>query len=99
MRSSSQAEQERGPAEQWVESLDQALAAAPIAAVRRSEVPAHLLGRPTIARLLRYALEEWIFLGALWGLMFFGPRWLYPVLALLVAGRLHAFGVILHDAT
>lgn len=97
MRSSSEAQQERGPAQQWVESLEQALAAAPIAAVRRSEVPAHLLGRPTIARLLRFALEEWLLLGAIWCLMLLGPVWLYPALALLVAGRLHALGVILHD--
>jgi len=97
MRSISQEQQERGPAEQWVESLDEALAAAPIATVRRSEVPAQLLGRPTIVKLLRFAMEEWLLLGTLWGLMYFGPVWLYPVLAVLVAGRLHALGVILHD--
>ncbi len=97
MPSISQAKQEHGPAEHWVESLDQALDAAPVTTVRRSEAPAHLLGRPTIARLLRCAVEEWMLLGALWGLMFLGPMWLYPVLALLVAGRLHALGVILHD--
>lgn len=93
-----EAQAERAPAEHWVESLDQALSAAPIATVRRSEVPTHLLGRPTINRLLRFAFEEWVMIAALWGAMFFGPRWLYPVLALLVAGRLHALGVILHDA-
>lgn len=86
------------PAESLVQSLDQALDAAPVATVRRSAVPADLLGRPTIAKLLRFALEEWLMLGALWGLMYFGPYWLYPILAVLVAGRLHAFGVILHDA-
>lgn len=110
MRSSAQAQQESGPAvrgaageskpqivNDLVESLDAALAAAPITVVRRSEVPAHLLGRPTVARLLRFALEEWLMLGALWSLMYLGPQWSYPVLALLVAGRLHALGVILHD--
>jgi fatty acid desaturase len=93
-----EAQAERAPAEHWVEALDQALSAAPIATVRRSEVPAHLLGRPTINRLLRFAFEEWVMIAVLWGAMFFGPQWLYPVLALLVAGRLHALGVILHDA-
>lgn len=90
--------QDTTPAERLVESLDQALDAAPATTVRRSDVPADFLGRPTIVKLLRFALEEWLMLGALWGLMYFGPWWLYPVLAVLVAGRLHALGVILHDA-
>jgi len=94
----SEAQVERAPAEHWVESLDQALAAAPISTVRRGDVPAFLLGRPTIARLLRFAFEEWAMIAALWVAMFMAPMWLYPVLALLVAGRLHALGVILHDA-
>lgn len=98
MRSISQAQQERDPAEHWAESLDEALAAAPVTAVRRSEVPAHLLGRPTIVGLLRFAVEEWFLLGALWGVMSLRVVWLYPLLALLVSGRLHALGVILHDA-
>lgn len=80
-----------------VESLDEALAAAPIAVVRRSEVPLHLLGRPTVPRLLRFALEEWFLLGAIWVLMSLAPWWCYPFLVVLVAGRLHALGVILHD--
>ncbi len=93
-----EAQAARVPAEHLVESLDQALAAAPITTVRRSEAPDQLLGRPTIGRLLRFVLEEWVMMAALWGVMFIGPHWLYPVLALLVAGRLHALGVLLHDA-
>lgn len=83
---------------QGVESLDDALAAAPITIVRRSEVPTQLLGRPTIAGLLRMALEEWFFLGVLWGLMSLRVWWLYPLLVVFVTGRFHALGVILHDA-
>src|SRR5690349_11459965 len=86
-----------GP-EHLVDDLDLALAAAPASAVRRGDVPAELLGKASVANLLRLAAEEWAVLAAPWAAMAYGPRWLYPVLALLVAGRLHAFGVILHDA-
>jgi len=69
------------------------------ASVRRRDVPRELLGRATIAGLLRQAAVEWGALLALWTLMAFAPWWLDLPLMLLVAGRLHAFGVILHDAT
>jgi fatty acid desaturase len=85
-----------------VEDLDRALDAAPPSAVRRSDVPVELLVRPTVPRLLRIAAEEWAMLGALWLAMAALPRpvfpYAWPALALLVAGRLHALGVVLHDA-
>ena len=65
----------------------------------RSAVPKHLLGKPTIAGLLRFALLDWAVIGACWAAIALGPSWLYPVLALVIAGRLHSFGVVLHDAT
>ena len=66
---------------------------------RRREVPRELLGPPTIAGLLRQALVEWALLGLLWTAMAFAPWWGDLPLLVLVAGRLHALGVILHDAT
>jgi fatty acid desaturase len=34
----------------------------------------------------------------MWGLMSISPLWLYPLEWLLIAGRFHALGVVLHDA-
>jgi fatty acid desaturase len=68
------------------------------AAVHPVELPPELLAPARIARLLRYALAEWATIGALWIAMACAPGWLYPLGALLVAGRLHALGVVLHDA-
>jgi len=61
-------------------------------------VPPELLAPARIPRLLRYALTEWALIAALWTAMFHFPWWLYPLGALLAAGRLHALGVVLHDA-
>ena len=68
-------------------------------AVRRRDVPLALLGKARIAGLLRQAALEWAALIALWAVMGVCPWWVDVPLMLLVAGRLHAFGVILHDAT
>jgi len=90
-------------AEHIVDDLEQALdAAAPTSASerwRRADVPRALLVKPTIAGLLRQAGIEWAMLLSLWALMALAPWWLDLPLMVLVAGRLHAFGVILHDAT
>lgn len=81
-----------------IDELDEALARAPEAAVRRREAPAELLGRQSVRGLLWITAQEWAMLAALWIAMGSAPLALYPVLALLVAGRLHALGVIVHDA-
>ncbi|MBL8786100.1 MAG: fatty acid desaturase [Deltaproteobacteria bacterium] len=67
--------------------------------LRRKDVPRELLGKPSIAGLLRQAAFEWACLVPLWVAMAFAPWWVDLPLMLLVAGRLHALGVILHDAT
>lgn len=85
-----------------VDDLERAIerdAAQDATTVRRREVPRELLGKASIAGLLRQAAVEWGALVALWSLMALAPWWLDLPLMLLVAGRLHAFGVILHDAT
>ena len=51
-----------------------------------------------IPRLLRYAAADWLVIGATWLVLWQGPAWLYPLGVLVIAGRLHALGVVLHDA-
>jgi|GEM_PF-917672 len=66
---------------------------------RRRDVPRELLGKPTIMGLVRQGLLEWALLALLWTAMAFVPWWADLALMVLIAGRLHALGVILHDAT
>lgn len=63
----------------------------------RVPVPRELLVQPSVAGLVRQALTEWALIAAGWAGMVWVPA-ATPLLVLLIAGRLHAFGVILHDA-
>ena len=65
----------------------------------RKAVPKALLKRQTMPRLIRYALTDWAIIVVCWSLMGLSPGWLYPLFVLVIAGRFHSFGVILHDAT
>ena len=67
-------------------------------AVRRGDVPRALVLRPRALELARYAAEEWLLIAALATLAVAAPAWLYPPIGLLLAGRYHALGVVLHDA-
>jgi fatty acid desaturase len=49
-------------------------------------------------RLLRFAACEWAVIAATWLSMASGPAWVFPLGVLVVAGRLQALGVVLHDA-
>ena len=63
----------------------------------RAKVPRELLGCAQVPTLLRMAAIEW----ACIAVCQVGLHWLpaaAPLLVLIIAGRLHAFGVILHDA-
>jgi fatty acid desaturase len=80
-----------------VTDLDQALEEAREPSHR--DVPVRLLGRATLPRLLRFAVLDWAIVLALWLAMSVTPAYLYPAWVILIAGRFHAFGVILHDAT
>lgn len=68
------------------------------ASLRRGEAPRALIVRPRALLLARYAVEEWLLIAALAALAVAAPAWLYPPIGLLLAGRYHALGVILHDA-
>lgn len=84
-----------------VAELDEALTAAETldSPVQRSRVPTELLGKPSVSGLTVLALQDWALIVGCWCAMLVGPWQLYPLWALLVAGRIHSLGVILHDAT
>lgn len=87
-------------AEHLVESLNDALddADSSIQGLRRSDVPIDLLGRTNDLTLVRYTIVDWVWIAIFWIAMSVTPSFLYPFWMLLIAGRIHAFGVILHDA-
>jgi len=60
-------------------------------------VPKALLQPAEPARLLLLASADWAVILGIWIVAAFTPRWLYPLWVLLLAGRLHALGVVLHD--
>jgi fatty acid desaturase len=68
----------------------------------RSAVPRDLLRPGTLRGLLGMALEEWAVIAVSWLALALAPRtvqpWIYPALCLVLAGRFHALGVLLHDA-
>ncbi|WP_224362869.1 fatty acid desaturase family protein [Hyalangium versicolor] len=63
----------------------------------RAVVPRELLGQARVPQLLRMALTEWALIAACQAGLQLLPA-ATPLFLLLIAGRLHAFGVILHDA-
>ena len=87
-------------ADHLVEDLNRALDVAPsgYAKLKRAKVPKELLGGARDNNLIRYTLVDWIWILAFWTGMTLSSPLLYPVWALLIAGRIHSFGVILHDA-
>ncbi|MCP5162817.1 MAG: fatty acid desaturase [Hahellaceae bacterium] len=87
-------------AEHLVDNLEAALleAGSDRPQLDRRNVPTELLGRASNWRLVRYTLIDWVWIGIFWAGMTMSPAWLYPLWAILVAGRIHSFGVILHDA-
>jgi hypothetical protein len=48
-------------------------------------------------RLIPYALANWAAIVALWFAAAHALAWPYPIWVLLLAGRFHALGVVLHD--
>ncbi|HEY1758524.1 MAG TPA: fatty acid desaturase [Bryobacteraceae bacterium] len=62
------------------------------------DVPRELLTGVRVPRLIRYALVDWLAIATIWLIAPHAPISLYPLWALLLAGRIHALGVVLHDA-
>ena len=75
----------------------QAASTAPEPLPRRAAVPPALLVRATVPGLLRLAAVEWAWMGACWLALARWP-WVAPLAVVVLAGRLHALGVIFHDA-
>lgn len=91
-----EADRYAGPAGiQTPEELDRALGEDALPA--RLRAPRDLLGSATIPGLLRQSAVDWAVIGVCWAAMATLPTWTWPVWILLIAGRLHAAGVILHD--
>ena len=63
----------------------------------RRDVPRELLRKSSTRELLLLAASDWCVILVCWAGMWALPA-AWPVLALVVTSRLHAFGVILHDA-
>jgi fatty acid desaturase len=61
-------------------------------------IPCELLSAARPRRLILYALADWALIAAVWLAAWRAPFWLYPLWAVLLAGRFHALGVVLHDA-
>jgi fatty acid desaturase len=68
------------------------------AAIGRGDVPPQLLEHACVPRLLRQAAADWLVIASTWFALWLAPAWLYPFGLLIIAGRLHALGVVLHDA-
>ena len=67
--------------------------------LNRADVPEELLGRTKDINLVRYTIVDWLWIGIFWVGMTYSDPILYPIWALLIGGRIHSFGVTLHDAT
>ena len=65
-------------------------------------IPGEALTRARPKRLLALAIGDWAAIALLWLASSLLPAdtrsWAYPFVALLIAGRFHALGVVLHDA-
>ena len=81
------------------DDLELALDSAEAPRLSRSDVPRELLAPADSRTLVRMTIEEWTIIAGLWAAIALAPWWAYLILVLPLAGRFHALGVILHDAT
>jgi fatty acid desaturase len=66
-------------------------------AAQGDSIPRRLLQAARPRRLFLYAAADWAVIAAVWLMAARTPSWLYPLWVLLLVGRLHALGVVLHD--
>ncbi len=64
---------------------------------KRQDVPSELIKATKLSRLAVDLIWDWFVIILCSILMFKTTYYLYPLWGILIAGRLHAFGVILHD--
>ncbi|MEZ4320862.1 MAG: fatty acid desaturase [Myxococcota bacterium] len=84
--------------EHLADDIERALDAEPPSHLSRNRVPRALLVPPDLDDLLRMAAIDWALVIASWACMAVLPWWTWPVPILVITGRIHGFGVILHDA-
>ncbi|MCB9673651.1 MAG: fatty acid desaturase [Alphaproteobacteria bacterium] len=80
------------------DDLERALDAEPPTHLSRNRAPAELLVPPDVGDLLRMAAVDWAIVIGAWAAMAALPVWTWPAWILVVTGRIHGFGVLLHDA-
>ena len=66
---------------------------------QKLKTPKDLLIKPSLDKLLKYMLMDWLVVIACWLSLTIVNKTLYPIVALIIASRFHSFGVILHDLT
>jgi fatty acid desaturase len=66
-------------------------------------LPEGMMRPARVTTLIRYALSDWLVIAACWTVLAWSDAWadawwLFPPAWLIIAGRFHALGVVLHDA-
>ena len=61
-------------------------------------IPAKLLAPQRPGRLVTQALLDWVVIAGCWMALAKLPGWSWPLWIVLIGGRVHALGVVLHDA-
>jgi fatty acid desaturase len=64
---------------------------------KRQDVPSELLKSPTLSQLAKILLLDWAIIISSCLLIFLTHYYFYPLWIMIIAGRLHAFGVITHE--
>ena len=64
---------------------------------KRSDVPKEMLQGPDLVQISLHTLVDWVIVLCCYYLMFNTSEYLMPLWILLIAGRFHAFGVLIHD--
>ncbi len=65
--------------------------------INKSLVPQNLLGPASLHYLFKLLVFDWTIILFCSTLMYFGPYYLIPIFVLLIGGRLHGLGVIMHE--
>ena len=64
---------------------------------KRSDIPKEMLQGPDLVQISLHTLVDWVIVLCCYYLMFNTSEYLLPLWILLIAGRFHAFGVLIHD--
>ncbi|MDC1174326.1 fatty acid desaturase [Bacteriovoracaceae bacterium] len=64
---------------------------------KRSDVPSELLRGPCFFEITKRALFDYSIVIASWFAMYHLPYYTYPIWVIIIAGRFHAFGVLIHE--